>query len=302
MLVSLTTLTPTVREALRRLVTEIAEHDGVSPINESASLGIDGVREADFFFMGTRSDPHGFVICDERDGTLLVGVHPDHRREGVGTELLTEALSAHPGSSAWAFGTLPGAPQLAARVGLSPARELLRMELVPERRPASSASQATTKGPRSLQATLPPGYTIDTYTHADREQIVAVNAAAFTHHPEQGRLTVEEFDDLARQPWFSPEGLFVAHHDGQVAGFHWTKRHGDGLGEVYVIAVSPRHEGKGLGRILLQAGLDHLAAEGDTRIQLYVEGDQERVVQMYLNAGFKTVQTDTSYRAERGQA
>lgn len=151
MLVSLTTLTPTVREALRRLVTEIAEHDGVSPINESASLGIDGVREADFFFMGTRSDPHGFVICDERDGTLLVGVHPDHRREGVGTELLTEALSAHPGSSAWAFGTLPGAPQLAARVGLSPARELLRMELVPERRPASSASQATTKGPRRAQ-------------------------------------------------------------------------------------------------------------------------------------------------------
>ena len=64
MLVNLATLTPTMQGALRRLVAEITEHDGISPINESASLGIDGLRDADFFFMGRRSDPHGFVVCD----------------------------------------------------------------------------------------------------------------------------------------------------------------------------------------------------------------------------------------------
>ena len=61
MLVNLATLTPTMQGALRGLVAEITEHDGISPINESASLGIDGLRDADFFFMGRRSDPHGFV-------------------------------------------------------------------------------------------------------------------------------------------------------------------------------------------------------------------------------------------------
>lgn len=291
MLVSMTTLTPTMQAALRTLVSAITEHDGISPINESASLGIDGVREADFFFMGKRSDPHGFVVCDERDGTLLVGVHPDHRREGVGTELLSEALRAHPTSSAWAFGTLPGAAELAARVGMVPVRELLRMEMTLA--DPSNEDRDATKGPR---------YAIDTFTPADREAIVAINAAAFAHHPEQGRLTLAEFDDLTRQPWFDPAGLIVARIDGEVAGFHWTKRHGDGLGEVYVIAVAPHHEGKGLGRVLLEAGLDHLAQQGDSRIQLYVEGDQHRVVQMYLNAGFEIVQTDTSYRAKKGQA
>ncbi|MBB1508521.1 mycothiol synthase [Tessaracoccus sp. MC1756] len=289
MLVSLTTLTPTMRDALRGLVDAITEHDGISPVNESGSLGIDGVREADFFFMGKRKDPYGFVVCDERDGTLLVGVHPDHRREGIGTELLTEALRAHPESSAWAFGTLPGAPELASRVGMRAVRSLLRME-----------SRADYSQP--ITGPLPDGYTLDTFTPADREQVVAVNAAAFAHHPEQGRLTVAEFDDLTRQPWFDPRGLFVARQDGDVVGFHWTKRHGGGLGEVYVMAVAPEHEGRGLGRVLLEAGLQHLARQGDDRIQLYVEGNQERVVAMYRKAGFEIVQTDTSFHAERTPA
>ncbi|MDO5678088.1 MAG: mycothiol synthase [Propionibacteriaceae bacterium] len=295
MLVSLTTLTPTMQEALRALVAAITEHDGISPINESGSLGIDGVREADFFFMGKRSDPHGFVVCDERDGTLLVGVHPDHRRDGVGTALLTEALRAHPDSAAWAFGTLPGAPELAVRCGLVPVRELLRMEKVVGTLGGPSpglapSSQSPAQGPAD--------YTIDTFTPADREAIVAINAAAFAHHPEQGRLTVQEFDDLTRQPWFSADGLFVAREGGHPVGFHWTKRHDGNLGEVYVIAVDPAHEGKGLGRALLQAGLDHLAQQGDTRIQLYVEGNQHRVVEMYRKAGFDVAQTDTSYRTK----
>lgn len=282
MLVNLSTLTPTMQDALRRLVAAIRDHDGISPINESGSLGIDGVREADFFFMGRRSDPFGFVLCDERDGSLQVGVHPGHRREGVGTELLTEALSSYPDFTAWAFGTLPGADELAARVRMEPVRQLLRME-----RPLAPAGQAPAEAE---------GYEIVTYDPADREAIVATNAAAFSHHPEQGRLTVAEFEDLTRQDWFDPAGLFVARRDGEVAGFHWTKQHGDGLGEVYVIAVAPEHEGRGLGRVLLQRGLDHLADSGDERVQLYVEADQERVVRMYDRAGFTVGQVDTSYR------
>jgi mycothiol synthase len=283
-LVNLATLTPTMQSALRRLVAEITEHDGISPINESASLGIDGLRDADFFFMGRRSDPHGFVVCDERESTLQVGVRPQHRREGHATELLTEALRSYPTFSVWAFGTLPGAPELARRVGLAPIRELLRME---RDLPVPGDDAAA-------------GYEIGPFMTADREQVVAVNAAAFAHHPEQGRLTVAEFDQLTAQDWFDPDGLFVAHAaDGEVAGFHWTKRHGGGLGEVYVLAVAPGHEGKGLGRALLSRGLRHLAAVGDTRVQLYVEAAEQRVVRLYRNAGFEIARTDTAYGPRR---
>lgn len=290
MLVSLTTLTPTMQEALYRLVEEITEHDGVSPINESGSLGIEGRREADFFFMGRRSDPYGFVVCDERDGTLMVGVHPDHRKDGVGTQLLEEAIRAHPDSAVWAFGTLPGGAALAERVGLVAFRELYRME-----KPLTGdIPDPWTERPEGAD-----GVHLVTYTPDLAAAIVAVNAEAFAKHPEQGRLTLDEFQDLTRQPWFDPEGLFVAVRDGEVLGFHWTKRHGDGLGEVYAIAVAKAHEGKGLGRWLLARGLSHLAARGDDRVQLYVEGDQKRVVRMYENAGFRIVQTDTCYRVER---
>lgn len=284
MLVSLTTLTPTMQEALRRLIADITEHDGVSPINESGSLCIEGEREADFFFMGRRSDPHGFVVCDARDQTLMGGVHPDHRAEGMAEELLGEALAAHPDYSVWAFGTRPGTAAVAKRLGLTPVRALLRME-------------------RSLGAVdepvLPDGYEVSTYTPEDAEAIVAVNAAAFDRHPEQGKLTVREFVQLTEQPWFDPAGLILVKKAGVLAGFHWTKRHGDALGEVYVIAVAPGHEGRGLGRYLLAEGLRHLADQGDQRVQLYVEESEERVVAMYRAAGFDVVQTDTSYRSQR---
>lgn len=285
MLVNLSPLSPTMQEVLRRLVDEITTHDGVSPINESASLGIDGLREADFFFMGKRSDPFGFAICDGRDKTILVGVHPSHRRQGVATELLQHARGAYPRYALWAFGTLDGAPELAAGAGLTLARRLLRME-----RPLSPSEPTG--------GTLPEGYTITTFRPKDRQDLVGVNGAAFAHHPEQGQLTVEEFDQLAAQEWFDPEGLFVARVGGELAGFHWTKRHGDGLGEVYVIAVGPRHEGKGLGRALLESGLAWLAEQGDTRVQLYVEAAEERVVKLYESAGFIVAQTDSSYVAE----
>lgn len=287
MLVNLSPLTPTMQAALLALVAAIEGHDGISPINESGSLGIEGSREADFFFMGRRSDPFGFVVCDERDETLQVGVHPAHRGQGVATALLGEALGTYPGFTVWAFGTLPGSRELAARLGLEPMRELLRME-----RPLDGLGEP---GP------VPDGFEITAYEPGDREAVVAVNALAFAHHPEQGRLTLEEFDDLTRQPWFDPKGLLVARRDGKVAGFHWTKRHGNGLGEVYVLAVDPSHEGRGLGRALLAHGLAHLLYAGDQRVQLYVEGAEQRVVRMYASAGFVTAQIDTGFLATKGR-
>jgi hypothetical protein len=39
------------------------------------------------------------------------------------------------------------------------------------------------------------------------------------------------------QPWFEPEGLFLAFDDatGRLVGFHWTKIHDENVGEVYVL-------------------------------------------------------------------
>ena len=78
---------------------------------------------------------------------------------------------------------------------------------------------------------------------------VAVNAAAFASHPEQGRLTVADLRARMAQPWFDPAGLLMvvpsrAGEGPTVAGFHWTKVH-DGptddpatrRGEVYALSL-----------------------------------------------------------------
>jgi mycothiol synthase len=252
------------------------EFDGVSPINESATLVLEGKRPGRVI-----EREFATAVADLRDGTIQLAVHPEHRREGRGTALLRQALAEHPELTVWAFGSLPGSAELAAKAGLVPTRTLLRMA---RPLPADEEPDADT--------------TITGFRPEDADRIVEINALSFAHHPEQGKLTKEEFDDLTRQPWFSAEGLKVAREGDEPVGFHWTKRHGGGVGEVYVLAVHPEHGGKGLGRALLAAGLRHLYDEGDREVILYVEGSEERVVNMYRAAGFTVANRDTSYGRE----
>jgi len=266
------------RAAAKELLATIESADGISPVNESGMLILDGQRPGVVLL-----EDHALAILDPREGTAMLGVHPEHRRRGLGGRLLGEVLRREPSVAVWAFGTRPGATELCARHGLAPRRELLKMARPLD--PGLVASQAT-------------GYDIVGYRDSDAEDVVEINRIAFAHHPEQGLLTTEEFRQLTAQPWFRPDGLLIATRDGQAAGFHWTKRHGQGVGEVYVIAVHPDHGGGGLGRALLETGLAHLAAQGDHTVELYVEADQPRVVEIYRKAGFEIVRVDTSFTAK----
>ncbi|BDH59061.1 hypothetical protein MTP03_40000 [Tsukamurella sp. PLM1] len=85
---------------------------------------------------------------------------------------------------------------------------------------------------------------------ADDAAILAVNNAAFAWHPEQGGWGQEQIDERTGADWFDPAGLFLAVGDeGELLGFHWTKVADPetGLGEVYVVAVAPEGQGRGLG-------------------------------------------------------
>lgn len=266
---------PVRRAAARELLTAIEAADGISPVNESGALIVDGQRPG-VVLLGE----HAVAVLDPREGTAMLGVHPAHRRRGLGDALLAEVRRREPSAALWAFGTRPGATELCARHGLVPRRELLKMS-----RPLET----------SLVPSRAPGYDITGYRETDAEAVVEINRIAFAHHPEQGLLTIDEFRQLTAQPWFRADGLLIARRDGQAAGFHWTKRHGGGVGEVYVLAVHPRHGGSGLGRALLENGLAHLAAQGDHTVELYVEADQPRVVEIYRRAGFEVVRVDTSF-------
>ena len=105
------------------------------------------------------------------------------------------------------------------------------------------------------------------------------------------------------EPWFDPEGLLLAERDGRVIGFHWTKRHTERLGEVYVVGIDPSVQGIGLGRIVTIAGLEHLRAKGIEDVLLYVESDNAPAITIYRDrVGFTHAPRDTHvmYRRAAG--
>jgi mycothiol synthase len=130
----------------------------------------------------------------------------------------------------------------------------------------------------------------------DEQAWLRVNAAAFATHPEQGRWTLADLQAREAEPWFDPTGFLLAERDGQLIGFHWTKVHGDGLGEVYILGVDPSAQGLGLGKSLLVLGLARLAQRGCRQVLLYVDDDNTSAMHLYEGIGFQRYDTDIQWR------
>jgi mycothiol synthase len=131
----------------------------------------------------------------------------------------------------------------------------------------------------------------------DDDAWLAVNAAAFATHPEQGRWTRADLAARERESWFDPHGFLVAERGGRMIGFHWTKVHPDGAGEVYVLGVDPTAQGIGLGPALLVRGLARLAERGCPTVLLYVDDDNTGAMRLYERFGFTHSDTDTQWRS-----
>ena len=154
----------------------------------------------------------------------------------------------------------------------------------------------------------PDGVRIRTYAGtADDAELLRVNNAAFVTHPEQGGWTGADLAERRAEPWFDPDGLFLAFDEqtNTLQGFHWTKVHPEkaGLGEVYIVGVDPSAQGSGLGGLLTAVGTAHLArclaGADEPTVMLYVESDNTAALRTYRRLGFSQYSVDTAY-ARRG--
>ena len=155
------------------------------------------------------------------------------------------------------------------------------------------------RGLDDVSAEPPPG--VRTAAPDDVDDIVTVLASAYEGTLDGG-WTRERFDDHADQPWFRLDDVLVVDDpDGGLHGVHWTKRRGDGVGEVYNLAVAPSGQGRGLGRRLLDAGLAHLRAVGCDEVLLWVDLANEAAIRLYTTAGFTARWEDIAFiRHARG--
>ena len=305
-------------ERVEALLAAATAADGVQPLSEHVWLhlrhGGEGPDQNLLVVVpgdGGATVLAGYAHLDPTDPvagpSAEVVVHPEHRGHGYGRLLVGAALDAAPGHRLrlWAHGDHPAARALAVSLGFSEVRRLEQWR-------------------RSLrdplpEAPLPPGVRVRSFRPGDDDGAwLALNAAAFAHHPEQGGWTLQDLHARTTEAWFDPQGFLLAEQDGpdgtpELVGFHWTKVHGgDGhahphahahaeghghepIGEVYVVGVSPAHQGRGLGRALTVAGLRHLRGLGLAQAMLYVEADNAAARAVYRALGFAPWDTDVMF-------
>jgi mycothiol synthase len=298
-------LPPAEVRTVEGLLRAAMDADGVQPLSEHVWLhlrhGGEG-RDLNLRLI-VGGDLAGYAHLDPTDPvagpSAEVVVHPAHRGRGYGRLLVEAALDEAPGHRLrlWSHGDHPAARALARSLGFTAVRRLEQWR-------------------RSLRvplpdAPLPAGVRLRTFRPGlDDEAWLALNAAAFAHHPEQGSWTLPDLRARMAEDWFDPAGFLLAEQDGpdgfpELVGFHWTKVHGgdqqadhhghEAIGEVYVVGVRPGEQGRGLGRALTVAGLRHLRDLGLAAAMLYVEGDNEPARAVYRRLGFTPWDSDVLF-------
>jgi len=296
--------------AVRALVDAATETDRVSPLSEHVMLhlrygGDEPVRNLLLHTLdGVLAGYAHLDVTDLVEGASAeLVIHPGHRGAGHGRALTARLLEESPDGRLrlWSHGAHPAAARLARTMGFERSRALWQMR-------------------RSLYAPLPEaatpeGVRIRTFRPGqDEDSWVELNARAFADHAEQGRWTVTDLRRRMAEPWFDPDGFFLAERgDGASArtvGFHWTKVHGgqaaDGdpdahehghepIGEVYVVGVDPDEQGGGLGTALTVVGLQHLRSRGLPEAMLYVDESNTAAIRVYQRIGFTHWATDLMF-------
>ena len=269
---------PDVLSGVRAAVRDAGEQD---PLDEAAQLRLKHHGLADSVLWLAGED--GFALA--HGGSVDLAVAPAARGRGLGRELAAAALGGDDAVTAWSHNDHPAAAVLAERHALRRARELWVM-----RRPSAEPLP---------ELVVPDGLVVRGYRDEDRDEVLRVNAAAFSHHPEQGAMDAEDLAARMAEDWYDPAGLLVADRGDGLRGFHWTKQQSAELGEVYVVAIDPAAQGQGLGRVLTLAGLNHLAELGVGEVLLYVESDNTPAVKVYARLGFTHAAADTHVQYRR---
>ncbi|HWC22249.1 MAG TPA: mycothiol synthase [Flexivirga sp.] len=274
----------TAAKELLAIADRAASYDGVDPFSEQTRLALRHT-EPQHVLSADGGVTAGAYVAD--DGAVELVVDPERRRDGLGSRLVQDVLGKRPDARFWAHGDLPGAQALAASKGMTIVRNLWQM------------GREVNASPVIVIPDVPAGFSVRSFEEGDEEAWLDLNRRAFDYHPEQGKMTRQDLDERMAEPWWSPAGLILVFDDasGELAASHWTKVEPaePATGEVYVVAVDPGHQGRGLGKLVTALGLDHLRSRGVRRIELYVEGDNDAAVATYRRLGFERTGVDVMY-------
>lgn len=273
-------------DAIERFLADLAGNSGIEAVSEAKRHRL-------------RRVPADTVAITEGEDIVAVAIAAPHR-QGDGSDIWELETAVRPDMQFAAF------EETVLRAGLASVPKGLPVTVWSTRTSSSEAlvdlgfAAQRTLAYMVVDLPLPSDRTgpedVRGFTCADVEALVAINAKAFANHREAAAMDADEFQTLAQEPWFSPEGIVVAPAEGPLSGFCWTKIHDNGDGEIYRIAVDPEVHGHGLGRRLTLAGFAHLAGvPGVARGTLWVDLANTIAVELYERIGMVIDRTNREY-------
>jgi mycothiol synthase len=267
------------RAEIVRLAEQVERDDGAPPLSDQT---LTQLRSAEVQHFQIRDGAGALAGYAQLDGSSVeIAATP-----AAAADLLTTVLAAAPARiRVWSHGRHSRLVPVLAGHGFERIRELHQL-----RRPLDELA---------ADPPLPADVEVRAFAPGkDDAEWLALNATAFASHAEQGKWTQADLQSRIDEPWFDAAGFLLAWRGSELLGYHWTKVHPDGMGEVYVLAVAPAAQGLGLGGALLVRGLRHLRDErGCPAVLLYVDGDNPGAMRLYERDGFARYDLDVQWES-----
>ncbi len=254
---------------------------------------------ADLFIIGNNVNLVGYLeLTREPEIERIIlecWIHPEHRRKGLATILLTKAiLRAHElGITRLQVNILDSnvlAQKVLTKLGFKCVRKYdeLRLKTSMLNLPRSLDNQIAS---RSLQ---------------NGEEVILTElqnrcfAGSWGYHPN----TAEVINYRMNASGCSPQDVILICQEDRPISYCWTEitppsTSSDRMvGRIYMIGVDPDYRGRGLGRKVLVTGLTHLKNKGAEIIELTVDSTNHVACSLYRTIGFTKWATSLWYERQ----
>lgn len=211
-------------------------------------------------------------------------VHHEHRRKGLATSLLDNALrrAGEIGARVAHVNIRKGnaiARKVLSKLGFRLIRRSLELRIDLDK---ASLSQNTGCPVRHLQA-------------GEEPKLTEIQNRSFTGTWDFNPNTEEEIRYAISISNSTPGEIFIACEGDKPIGYCWTRiEHRAGsttdetIGRIGMLGVDPDYRGRGVGKSVLLAGLAHLKSKGLRIVELTVDSKNKSARKLYRSVGFKT--------------